>query len=49
MPRELIPYADEQADPEASYRRGFQHGAAAVLQLVAGKLSLGTRSGSANG
>jgi hypothetical protein len=38
MPRELIPYADEQADPEASYRCGFQHGAAAVLQLVAGKL-----------
>ena len=28
MARELKPYDDEFADPEASYRRGFQHGAA---------------------
>ena len=33
----MPPYDDELADPEASYA-GFQHGAAAMLQLVAGKL-----------
>ena len=37
MARELKPYDDEFADPEASYRRGFQHGAAALLRLVADK------------
>jgi hypothetical protein len=38
MERNLMPYDDEMADPEASYRRGFQHGATALLQLVAAKL-----------
>jgi hypothetical protein len=38
MPRELTPNDDELADPEASYSGGSQHGAAAVLQLIAGKL-----------
>jgi hypothetical protein len=36
--RALTPYDNEMTDPEASYRRGFQHGAAALLQLVATKL-----------
>ena len=49
MPRELTPYADELADPEASYRRGFPHGAAAVLQLVAGKLKPQDAHGSPRG
>jgi hypothetical protein len=38
MPRELALYVDELTDPEASYRRGFQHGAATLLRLVADKL-----------
>jgi len=36
--RELKPYDYELTDPETSYRRGFQHGAAALLRLVADKL-----------
>jgi hypothetical protein len=36
--RALTPYDNELADPEASYRRGFQHGATTLLQLVAAKL-----------
>jgi hypothetical protein len=38
MTRNLMPYDDEMAGPEASYRRGFQHGAIALLRLVAAKL-----------
>jgi hypothetical protein len=38
MVRDLKPYDDEMVDPEASHRRGFQHGAVTLLRLIAPRL-----------
>jgi hypothetical protein len=44
----LTPRKGEFQDPEASYRRGYQHGAAAVLRALADTLDRTTARRMAN-
>jgi hypothetical protein len=43
MARELKPYVNQLLDPEACFRRGFQHGALALLTHIASKLDVADR------